>query len=127
MTRADLPAMEVASRCSRLVEQLTDVDALLVTHLPNIRYLTGFTGSAAIVLVRANGITFVTDGRYGEQAAEQLDAAHVDATIHVGATSSAQRDRLQAAAADVKPPRGRGATHQLGPTTRPRRDVVRRL
>ena len=47
-------------------------DALLVTHLTNIRYLTGFTGSAALLLVRPDALTFVTDGRYEEQAAGQL-------------------------------------------------------
>jgi Xaa-Pro dipeptidase len=44
------------------------VDALLVTHLPNVRYLTGFTGSSAAALISAERTVFVTDGRYGEQA-----------------------------------------------------------
>jgi Xaa-Pro aminopeptidase len=94
-----LPPMDIARRARRLVTGLDDLDALLVTHLPNIRYLTGFTGSAATVLVRPDAITFVTDGRYGEQAADQLGAAGVDATIHIGATSVAQRAHLQDAAA----------------------------
>jgi Xaa-Pro aminopeptidase len=45
---------------------------LLVTRLPNIRYLTGFAGSSAYLLVRPDGTgSFLTDGRYGE-AAEPL-------------------------------------------------------
>jgi Xaa-Pro aminopeptidase len=39
---------------------------LLVTFLPNIRYLTGFTGSSAFVLVTPDRFVFVTDGRYAE-------------------------------------------------------------
>lgn len=39
-------------------------DPLLVTFLPNIRYLTGFTGSNAFVFVSAHRFVFVTDGRY---------------------------------------------------------------
>jgi Xaa-Pro aminopeptidase len=39
---------------------------LLVTFLPNVRYLTGFTGSSAFVLVTSNRFVFVTDGRYAE-------------------------------------------------------------
>ena len=48
-----LPAMDVAGRADRLRPLLADagVDALLVTHLPNVRYLTGFTGSSAMLLV----------------------------------------------------------------------------
>src|SRR5436189_116444 len=45
-----LPTMDVAARSARVREQL-DVDALLVTKLVNVRYLTGFTGSAALLLV----------------------------------------------------------------------------
>jgi Xaa-Pro aminopeptidase len=40
------------------------VDALIVTHLPNIFYLTGFTGTAAIVVVTAAKVSLLTDFRY---------------------------------------------------------------
>ena len=52
-----------------------DVDALLVTDLVNIRYLTGFTGSNAALLVHAHGeplSRFCTDGRYATQAAVEV-------------------------------------------------------
>jgi Xaa-Pro aminopeptidase len=55
------------------------LDGLLVTHLPNIRYLTGFTGSAALLLVHAQTTVLVTDFRYAVQApAEAGDAAAVE-------------------------------------------------
>jgi Xaa-Pro aminopeptidase len=42
---------------------------LLVSRLPNLTYLTGFTGSNGFLLVRPQGrATFITDGRYGEMA-----------------------------------------------------------
>lgn len=49
------------------------VDAVLVTNLINVRYLTGFTGSSAMVLIhKDSGNAFlITDFRYTEQAAEQ--------------------------------------------------------
>ena len=49
----NLPAMDVAARIPRVRGLLPDqrVDALLVTRLPNVRYLTGFTGSAGMLLV----------------------------------------------------------------------------
>ena len=43
---------------------------LLVSSLVNIRYLTGFTGSAAWLLVTPEECVFATDGRYGELAEE---------------------------------------------------------
>ena len=43
------------------------VDALLVTGLVNIRYLTGFSGSNAVLCVRPGGTTFLTDFRYLER------------------------------------------------------------
>jgi Xaa-Pro aminopeptidase len=95
------PPMDVASRPTRLRACLPDaeVDALLVTRLPNIRYLTGFTGSAALLLVTPDTLVFITDGRYQTQAHEQLTAAGVDAHIEIGATSAAQHDILAAAVA----------------------------
>ena len=42
---------------------------LLVSKAPNLRYLTGFTGSNGFLLAKASGTSvFVTDGRYGEMA-----------------------------------------------------------
>ncbi|WP_319445047.1 MULTISPECIES: Xaa-Pro peptidase family protein [unclassified Mycobacterium] len=56
-----------------------ELDALLVTDLVNVRYLSGFTGSNAALLVRADDETPVlaTDGRYRTQAALQSPDAEV--------------------------------------------------
>ena len=99
----DFPTMDVAARVDRLRARLDQAgcDALLVTHLVNVRYLTGFTGSAAIVLLTRDGMLFVTDGRYRDQSAEQLAAAGVDAHIHVGLTGGAQKEYLKTAAAGI--------------------------
>ena len=91
-----LSPMDVAARVERLRALLDPAacDALLVTHLTNIRYLVGFTGSAAMVLVQPDAVTFVTDGRYEEQAASQLSSAGVDADIVIGRTVALQREAL---------------------------------
>jgi Xaa-Pro aminopeptidase len=52
-----------------------DLDALLVTSLANVRYLTGFTGSAALALVAADGTDLVTDFRYATQAPGEVGGA----------------------------------------------------
>jgi len=92
---ASLPKMDVAGRAARLRESLP-VDALLVTKLVNIRYLTGFTGSAAQLLVLPDEMVFVTDGRYRDQAADELRAAGVDATIRIGLTMDGQAEIIGA-------------------------------
>lgn len=51
------------------------LDALLVSHLANIRYLTGFTGSAALLLIHAEATVLVTDFRYAVQAPAEAGAA----------------------------------------------------
>jgi Xaa-Pro aminopeptidase len=53
------------------------IDFLLVSHLPNIRYLCGFSGSAAQLLVGSNGATLFTDGRYTAQAREEVNDARI--------------------------------------------------
>jgi Xaa-Pro aminopeptidase len=57
-------------RRNRLAERLgeLEVDAVVVTRLPNVRYLTGFTGSNAQTLVTPTSGVFFTDGRYTEQS-----------------------------------------------------------
>lgn len=44
---------------------------LIVQSLPNIRYLTGFTGSAGMAVVRREGTVLVTDFRYATQAPQE--------------------------------------------------------
>jgi Xaa-Pro aminopeptidase len=44
------------------------IDALLITNIQNIRYLTGFTGSSAFALITRSAAFFFTDFRYREQA-----------------------------------------------------------
>ena len=53
------------------------LDLLLVTHLPNVRYLCGFTGSAGALLVSDRGATLFTDGRYIAQARVEVSSARI--------------------------------------------------
>jgi Xaa-Pro aminopeptidase len=53
------------------------VDVLVLTHLPNIFYLSGFSGSNAILLVLGDAIHLFTDGRYTIQAHEEAPQARV--------------------------------------------------
>lgn len=100
---AALPHMAVADRIDRLRAALDadGIGALLVTNLTNIRYLTGFTGSAAMVLVTTDDVWFVTDGRYTTQSAAELAAAGVRANLEVPARMDDQRRVLAAAASGV--------------------------
>jgi Xaa-Pro aminopeptidase len=85
---ADLPALDVAGRIDRLRAGFPDagIDALFVTRLVNIRYLTGFTGSAGLLLVGPDEVLFVSDGRNKDQSADQLAAAGVPARIEISGT-----------------------------------------
>lgn len=57
------------------------LDALLVAHPPNVRYLTGFTGSSGALLLLADGAAhFATDGRYATQAGEEVGDVAVTVT-----------------------------------------------
>jgi Xaa-Pro aminopeptidase len=82
-----LPALTVTGRLDRLRAAFDEheIDALVVTTLPNVRYLTGFAGSAGVLTVTRDKALLTTDGRYRTQSAEQVDktgaAAQVDITI----------------------------------------------
>jgi Xaa-Pro aminopeptidase len=62
--RGDAVVAEVAER---------ELDALLVAHDVNLRWLTGFTGSNGLAVVGDDVRVFLTDFRYVEQAADQVD------------------------------------------------------
>jgi len=72
-------SMNFLARQEGLRERLaaTGLDALLVSHLPNIRYLCGFTGSAGLLLVEEAGSAFFTDVRYDTQGREEVKGAKV--------------------------------------------------
>ncbi|MCL2393290.1 MAG: aminopeptidase P family protein [Acidimicrobiaceae bacterium] len=90
-----LPAMDVAGRIDRLRaamlaepedvegDGVSPLEALVVTSLTNIRYLTGFAGSAGLLFVLGERNVLVTDGRYAEQSVEQIAAAGADVTVEV--------------------------------------------
>ena len=94
-----LPPMTVADRLPRLRAALAaaECEALLVTKMVNLRYLTGFTGSDGMALVLPDELVFITDGRYRDQSADQLAAAGVEAHIEIAGVE--QREVLGAAAA----------------------------
>jgi Xaa-Pro aminopeptidase len=52
-------------------------DALLVTHLPDVRYLSGFTGSSGAVAVAGGRAVLFTDGRYRTQARAECGGLRV--------------------------------------------------
>ncbi|HEY4009100.1 MAG TPA: aminopeptidase P family protein [Acidobacteriaceae bacterium] len=52
-------------------------DALLVTHLPDVRWLSGFTGSSAAVALTGSGAALFTDGRYTTQAKAEVAGLRV--------------------------------------------------
>lgn len=55
----------------------TGLSGLVVTHLPDVRYLSGFTGSSAALAITSRSARLFTDGRYTTQAAEEVSAAKV--------------------------------------------------
>jgi Xaa-Pro aminopeptidase len=66
--------MDFSNRRARLVARLAalEADAFFVSHLPNVRYLTGFSGSNAQAVITSDGGIFLTDGRYAEQSRREV-------------------------------------------------------
>src|SRR5262249_37077788 len=75
-----MDVLEIAPQVRRLTVLREDLaasalDALVVTHAPNIRYLSGFAGSAGVLVVLPDSATLVVDFRYGS-AARRLTASN---------------------------------------------------
>jgi len=71
--------MRARSRLQTLQEELPKhkLGALLIGHLPNIRYLCGFSGSAGLLVISDRQSEFFTDGRYTVQSREEVDGARI--------------------------------------------------
>jgi Xaa-Pro aminopeptidase len=67
-----LPPDTVATRLGRVREQMRvlGIDAFVVTHLPNLHYLTGFSGSAGAAVVVPRACRLVVDFRYVTAASD---------------------------------------------------------
>jgi len=66
------------------------LSGLVVTQLPDLRYLSGFTGSSAALAVTARAARLFTDGRYTAQAAEEVSAAKLEIVSGPPAASAVQ-------------------------------------
>ena len=99
----DLPPLEVGLRAARVRARMAaaGIDALLVTDLTNVRWLTGFTGSAGRALLLPDELLLVTDGRYEERATEELAAAGAQARVAIGRSLAVQMELLAGAVRGV--------------------------
>ncbi len=79
-------------RIGQLRRRLTKagLHGLLVTHLPDLRYLCGFTGSSAALAITRRGARLFTDGRYTAQAAEEVAGARVQIVASSPAVNAVQ-------------------------------------
>ena len=89
--------MLVTDRLRRALDSAQDLsgsNALLVVSMDNIRWLTGFTGSTALLLIKNNDSVLIVDGRYTQQANDQLRLSGASARVVEARTQSLQMDQL---------------------------------
>ena len=79
MKKKDLANHGIRSRQDRLRILFSELqaDAILVSHLADIRYLCGFSGSSALLIATVDKTTLLTDGRYTIQANEETSGVEV--------------------------------------------------
>lgn len=86
-----LPPLLVTDRLQRVLEIAQDsygVNALVVLSMDNIRWLTGFTGSTALLLIKPNDSILIVDGRYTQQAIDQIHISGASARVVESRTQS---------------------------------------
>ena len=93
--------MDVAGRAERVRAAVADAgcDALVVVNLVNVRYLTGFTGSAGVVWLGSDELVLITDRRYASQSEAETSQSGADVRIEI--TNAAPKEILTAAASGV--------------------------
>jgi Xaa-Pro aminopeptidase len=114
MPRPQFLPLRVDGRLEEVARHLADshaASALIVSSTANIRYLTGFTGSAGVLICRTDDSVLVTDGRYVEQAHAQIrdsgaavrivEARTAAATLDAVATELAYNAKIGCESADL--------------------------
>jgi Xaa-Pro aminopeptidase len=97
MPRPHFLPLRVDGRLEEVASQLADshaASALIVSSTVNIRYLTGFTGSAGVLICRNDDSVLVTDGRYVEQAQAQIRDSGAAVRIVEARTAAATLDAV---------------------------------
>lgn len=86
-----MTSVQVHGRAERLLAALEErgLDQMIVSDRSNIRWLSGFSGSAGVLVVSARGHQLITDGRYTDQARNQLDSSGAtDIEVVIARTTS---------------------------------------
>ena len=82
LSRDDLPVIDFAGRIRGVLDWLQwedqVCDAVLLTDLTDVRWLTGFSGSNGWVVLRPDSVVLGTDGRYGERARAETAGSGVE-------------------------------------------------
>jgi len=108
-----------AERLARFRRRMrAEADACLLTSLPNILYLTGFRGSSGALVVTGREAVLFTDGRYRQQAREEVRGARVRITA---------ADPVAAAARWLRARRAARVTYEPQAMTAAQFDEVRRI
>ena len=97
MPRPQFLPLRVDGRLEEVARHLADchaASALIVSSTVNIRYLTGFTGSAGVLICRKDDSVLVTDGRYVEQAQAQVRDSGAAVRIVEARTAAATLDAV---------------------------------
>lgn len=70
----------MTNRINKIITRLETegLDSLLVTKMENVRYLSGFSGSSAVLLIKPGGALLITDGRYREQASLECTGVTIE-------------------------------------------------
>ena len=100
--RINLAPITVGTRAARIRARLVEleIDAVILTTPSNIRWSTGFTGSAGMVVITSDSLHLITDGRYSEQAEQQL--AQSQCVGEVVITQSAQLSMIAKALGNAR-------------------------
>ena len=97
-TREQLPASDHNARVTA-VRDVLDGRTMVLSHGTNIRWLTGFGGSLAWLVIGPERFALLTDGRYRDRAIADLDAAGLNTDVIVRATRPDLADALVATVA----------------------------
>jgi Xaa-Pro aminopeptidase len=101
MPHAPTATLNVRHQTVRRALDELSLDALVVTALPNVLYLTNFTGSSAIVILTRDRVLFLTDSRYITAIADMRGQPHECPGLELMAVDGAYDMRLAQVLADM--------------------------